>query len=171
MDRILEAHGPVTLIAATVGDLDAEVRSVEQLCHRLGAAVPGSWPPEHMDADTVSFFRAQIAADPLPTGWWTWYVVADSVLVGSAGYKGPPSPDAVVEIGYSIVPSRQRRGYGTIAVRLLVARALRDPAVTAVAAETMPELEGSVRVLIKNGFAAVDGATSPGAQRYLRRRL
>jgi GNAT superfamily N-acetyltransferase len=92
------------------------------LAEALDATLPADWPPEHHDDDVLSFMRERLAeADD--DGWWLHYVVLtdDSapMLAGTAGYKGPPR-DGVVEIGYSVVPSFQRRGIATEASKALV---------------------------------------------------
>lgn len=71
-------------------------------------------------------------------------------LVGVGGFKGPPT-DGVVELGYSIVPSAQRRGYATKAVRELIESG-RERGAKRVRAETLPSLTPSIRVLQKLGF-------------------
>ena len=48
-------------------------------------------------------------------------------LVGNGGFKGPPSASGVVEIGYSILPAFQRRGFATEAARCLMAAAFALP--------------------------------------------
>ncbi len=72
--------------------------------------------------------------------------------MGSGGYKGPPDADGVVEIGYGLLPAWEGRGLATEAARELVRRAFADPRVGAVAAETLPHLVGSIRVMEKCGM-------------------
>lgn len=73
------------------------------------------------------------------------------LVVGGIGFAGPPE-HGEVEVGYGIVPSRQRRGYATEAVLVMAALAWRHPAVTAVMASTEPGNVASRRVLEKAGF-------------------
>jgi [ribosomal protein S5]-alanine N-acetyltransferase len=72
-------------------------------------------------------------------------------VIGTAGFFGPPR-EGVVEIGYGIVPSRQRRGYATEAARALVELALAQPGVSEVVAHAEPGNAASIRVLEKNGL-------------------
>ena len=59
-------------------------------------------------------------------GWYGCYAInIDAIskersLVGSGGYFGPPGREGVVEIGYSVLPEWQRRGYATEIVNSLV---------------------------------------------------
>ena len=87
---------------------------------------------------------------------------ATGLVVGGIGFHGPPG-GGEVEIGYGIVPSRQRRGYATEAVRLMAAMAWGDPAVIAVVATTDLDNEASQRVLAKAGFRRV---AATGGFRY-----
>jgi [ribosomal protein S5]-alanine N-acetyltransferase len=72
-------------------------------------------------------------------------------VVGGIGCFGPPQ-DGEVEIGYGIVPSRQRRGYATEAVRAVVANVLQDEVQT-VTAHVDLDNPASIRVLEKSGLA------------------
>ncbi len=76
------------------------------------------------------------------------------LVVGGIGFAGPPQ-HGEVEVGYGIVPSRQRRGYATEAVLMMAALAWRDPEVTAVIARTESGNVASRRVLDKAGFRQV----------------
>jgi ribosomal-protein-alanine N-acetyltransferase len=87
--------------------------------------------------------RRLLMEHPDETGFGSWYIVAQGRLVGICGYKGPPNAAGEVKIGYSVIAAGQRRGFATGAVRLLIARAFRDPRVTTVAAETLPSLIAS----------------------------
>ena len=111
--------------------------------------------------------RKVLAENPGDPGFGTWYVIGDGQLVGTAGYKGPPDEAGTVEIGYSVIEAAQRRGYGSGAVNLLVARAFRDPRIVAVRAETLPQLVASQAVLKRCGFAFVGERHDPEDGRLL----
>jgi [ribosomal protein S5]-alanine N-acetyltransferase len=66
--------------------------------------------------------------------------------------EGDPPQDGEVEIGYGIVPSRQRRGYATEAVQAMVADILQLDAVQAVIANVDLDNPASIRVLEKSGM-------------------
>ena len=74
-----------------------------------------------------------------------------SAVVGGIGFFGPPQ-DGEVEIGYGIVPSRQRRGYATEAVRAMVADIFQLPGVQTVTAHVDLDNPASIRVLEKSGM-------------------
>jgi [ribosomal protein S5]-alanine N-acetyltransferase len=74
-----------------------------------------------------------------------------STVVGGIGFFGPPQ-DGEVEIGYGIVPSRQRRGYATEAVQAMVANVLQLDGVQTVTAHVDLDNPASMRVLEKSGL-------------------
>ena len=111
-----------------------------------------------------------VEGEPL-SEWWLYFVVLPQAhdgrtLIGSVGYKGPPSDDGMVEVGYGIVRDRHRQGYASEAARGLIARAFASPDVTRVTAETYPELVGSIGVLRRCGFRFVGEGSEPGVIRY-----
>jgi [ribosomal protein S5]-alanine N-acetyltransferase len=159
------------LIPATPETTRAAIADVPALGRALGAAVPPSWPPELLDRPALEFTLDKLRRGPPHTAWWLYFVVlrADSdarVLIGSVGYKGPPTDDGTVEVGYGILPEYQRRGYASEAVRALVARAFAVPAVHRVIAETLPELTPSIGVMTKCGFTLLGEGSEPGVIRY-----
>ena len=90
----------------------------------VGASVPDDWPPETL-ADALPVLLGWLEASPERVGWFGWYALAavdgaaEPVLVASGGFKGPPV-DGTAEIGYSVLPRFQGRGYATEMVGGLV---------------------------------------------------
>lgn len=114
---------------------------------RFGIAVEPDWSvfPEAVPAALAA--ARHRSEDP----WGTHlFFDGDGALVGIGGFRGPPTA-GVVEIGYSVSPSRQGRGIATAAVRFFLARAARDGA-TVVIAHTLAALNSSTSVLTKTGF-------------------
>jgi len=150
------------LVPATRAMIIAELEDPDQLGEILGAGLAPDWPPEHHDSDTLRFWEDALT-QPDAAGWWLHYAVwtgsGGATLVGSVGYKGPPR-DGTVEIGYSVVPSWQRRGLATEACRALIESAWQRGA-EVVVAHTLAGLEPSIAVLRKLGFAPSDAA-EPG---------
>ena len=132
--------------------LDAAITGGTELAAALGVAPPASWPPEHNGPEVFAWVRGLIEQHPDQPGWNTWFIVGDGALCGTGGHKGPPDAEGSVEIGYSVIPSAQRRGFASAAVNLLVARAFRDGRVHNVRAETLPDGLASQAVLLRCGF-------------------
>ena len=175
------------LIPATVEALDAEPAIVghhDQMRVVLDVEVPVEWPPDLLDRGAIEWTRERLREDEVAdggkvrsgrdgpnAGWWLHYIVlrrADEpdVLIGSCGYKGPPSEDGTVEIGYGILTEFRRRGYATEASRGLVDNAFEHDAVRRVIAETLPELTPSKGVLDKLGFRFIGDGSEEGVIRY-----
>ncbi|HEY4120633.1 MAG TPA: GNAT family N-acetyltransferase, partial [Byssovorax sp.] len=73
-----------------------------------------------------------------------------------------------VEIGYSVLPEFQRRGFATEMVAALTDWALAEPRVRAVFADVDPENTPSVRLLTKLGYVQVGEGDEPGYVRVER---
>ena len=155
------------LVPATAELTRAALEGPFALGRALGADVPASWPPELLDAPALEFMLSRLGEGQDQAGWWLYFVLlargpAARLLIGGVGYKGPPTSDGMVEIGYGIVGDQQRRGFATEAVRGLLARAFAVPGIQRVTAETLPELTPSIGVLTKCGFRLVGEGSEPG---------
>jgi RimJ/RimL family protein N-acetyltransferase len=141
------------LVDATLELLDAAIDNPTRLGALLDAAVADDWAgfPEALPR-----LRELQAQNPT-VGWGTILFVLDEprTLVGMGGYKGPPSREGTVEIGYAIAPHFRRSGLATAAARALVERAFNDARVHAVTAETLAESNGSTKVLERAQFVRV----------------
>ncbi|MEX1232889.1 MAG: GNAT family N-acetyltransferase [Planctomycetaceae bacterium] len=114
----------------------------------------------HVSADWLARLRALTSADPWTLGFSLVLRNSDTV-VGSAGFKGPPAADGVVEIAYGVNPEHQGRGYATEAAQALSAYAFSSGQVRVVRAHTRPEPNASMRVLTKCGFRRIGEVIDP----------
>ena len=113
-----------------------------------------------VSSEWIEHLRTAPGADP----WTLGFAVVhrgDARVIGSAGFKGPPGEDGVVEIAYGIAPGYEGRGLATEAARALVAFALERVDVTAIRAHTLPENGASGHVLAKCGFQHVGEVVDP----------
>jgi RimJ/RimL family protein N-acetyltransferase len=106
---------------------------------------------------TWRYRSAQLAADPSVAGWITGAVVDLDldVVVGRAGFHGPPDERGMVEVGYAIDPAHRRGGYARAALVALLDRAEREPAVRVVRASIRPDNTASLALVEQYGFAVV----------------
>jgi RimJ/RimL family protein N-acetyltransferase len=157
------------LVPATPGSIRTALAGPAALAESLDAVVPATWPHEYLDDAALQFMLARLLESPATSGWWLHFVLLRTegrrILIGSAGYKGPPSEGAV-EVGYGIVPDQHRRGYASEAVGGLLAHAFAVPAVERVIGETYPSLVPSIGVLEKCGFRRIEGGSEPGVIRF-----
>lgn len=159
------------LVPTTPALLRAALEGPRALEAALGARMPETWPPEFLDAAAIQYLLDRLAEE---TGWEAWggcFAVlrgeqGSRTLIGMGGYKGPPTADGTVEVGYGIVSDHRLRGYASEVTRALVRRALDVPEVQRVIAETLPELAGSIGVLRRCGFRLTGEGSEPGVIRY-----
>jgi RimJ/RimL family protein N-acetyltransferase len=106
------------------------------------------------DADAAADFIAELAAVPWDRpGTWSQLAVREQrgdELVGDLGVHFLDADQ--VEIGFTIAPPRQRRGYATEAVRALLDHLLGAMGKHRVTASVDPRNEASVRVLRRLGL-------------------
>ncbi|HSB54655.1 MAG TPA: GNAT family N-acetyltransferase [Gemmatimonadales bacterium] len=157
----------LSLIPATLDLVRADLAGPAQLAAALGHPVPSSWPPELYDDPAKEWTIRRLETDPSQAAWLLYYVVADDGhLAGTAGYKGGPDGNGVVEIGYGILPEYQRKGLATEAAGALIENAFREPSVRAVTAETLPHLVSSIGVMENNGLRLIGEGSEPGVIRF-----
>ncbi|MGH8849579.1 MAG: GNAT family N-acetyltransferase [Casimicrobiaceae bacterium] len=163
------------LIAAELAHLRTELDDPAQLGVLLGAEMPATWPPGEYDRGATAYFLSEYerrGSDAV--GWYGWYAVrpahgaGGAQVVGAGGYFGPPSPEGSVEIGYSIAEEWRSRGYGSELALALTDRALRDPRVRRVIAQTAADNAASHVVLRRAGFTCLGAAGESGKWRYVR---
>lgn len=96
----------------------------------------------------------QIAADPQSARWIARAAVTepDGVVVGHAGFHGPPDAAGMVEVAYSVDPACRRQGYATAMLRKLLRRAAAEPGVTTVRAAIGPDNAASLATIAGFGF-------------------
>jgi [ribosomal protein S5]-alanine N-acetyltransferase len=152
--------GRMELIPSTAAHIRIELESPWLLAEKLNANVSKNWPSGEYDQDAMEFFLSCFEKGGEDVqGWYGWYAIktdsadGERFLVGAAGYFGPPDNDGIVEVGYSVLPEWQRRGYATEMVHLLVSHAFTFATTRKIIAHTAAENEASIKVLISNGFS------------------
>jgi [ribosomal protein S5]-alanine N-acetyltransferase len=86
-----------------------------------------------------------------------WIVVekASNIIVAELGFKGEPSKNGEIEIGYGSMHNYRRKGFMTEAVSAIVRWAAERSDVRGVLAETDQENIASQRILEKNNFRII----------------
>jgi RimJ/RimL family protein N-acetyltransferase len=144
----------LTLLGASFDLLDAAIENPTRLEQLLGATLADGWSGF---SGSLPSLRDSYSARESENAWGTLLFVLDEprTLVGLGGYKGGPSEEGVVEIGYALAPAFRRRGLATEAVRQMVLRGFSDPRVRAIDAHTLANLNPSARILEKAGFQKI----------------
>ena len=160
------------LVAVSMDLVQAELRASAQLAEALQVKLPAHWPPPLVTKSSLEWTVRCLQDAPHRSGWLAWYWIrqCDRMLIGLGGFKGCPSCDGQVEIGYSVVPPYQGNGYATGATKALIEWAFVQKGVDRVVAETLPNLKGSIRVLEKNRFTHGGRGNYRGSVRFELRR-
>jgi RimJ/RimL family protein N-acetyltransferase len=150
------------VVACDAEHLRAALDDVPALAQRLGAAVAEDLITEEF-RESFRYSQQELLRRPEIFGWWTALFVLDEprVVCGAGGFRGPPSQDGMVEIGYSIAPAWRGKGLATAAAHELVRISLADPRVVYVQAHTLAQPNPSTRVLEKAGFRRVAQLIDP----------
>ena len=148
------------LVDGTLALLSAALEGRNALEGLLGVPVAEGWEgfPE-----ALPNLRTSYQSKPEGHRWGSLFFIGLEVptLVGFGGFKGSPSPDGMVEIGYAIAPAFRGQGLATHAVAQMVQRAFADVAVRAVDAHTLGHNNPSTRVLQKSGFRKIAEIEDP----------
>jgi RimJ/RimL family protein N-acetyltransferase len=150
----------------------ADLNDPSDFSRLLEADVPQDWPPPLNDDNTKAFTLNYLKENPDAAGWGTWYFLLPgrgderTRAIGIGGFKGKPSGEGMVEIGYSVMPDYQGLGFASEAVAGLIGWAFSHPEVLLVIAETLPALGASIRVLENNGFHLLGSGSEEGVIRY-----
>jgi RimJ/RimL family protein N-acetyltransferase len=115
---------------------------------------------DDVSPEWLAALESATGADPWRFGFALVHTES-GMVIGNAGFTGPPDEEGIFEIAYGIVPDFQGRGYATEAASALVAWAAKNGRVAIARAHTLPERNASTRVLEKCGFRYVNEFTHP----------
>jgi RimJ/RimL family protein N-acetyltransferase len=150
------------LIPCELKHFEAVLKDQKQLGQMLGVTVYDDWFdfPGVAGIEAIRYGYEYLKANADALGWWTYFFIhaKDNVLVGLGGYKGKADESGMVEIGYAIIPAYRCRGLATEAAQALVDYAFSHPHIERVDGQTLPERNGSTRVLEKVGMEQVGTA-------------
>lgn len=152
------------LMPATQKMLDAAVaQNWDELSSLLGGVYfADNWT--HFP-EALVWMRDYMLEHPDELGWWTYFMIQglDARVAGTCGFKGKPTPEGSIEIGYEVAERYQNQGIATEAAEALVKKAFSHPEVTSVIAHTLPEENASVQVLRHLSFELDGTATDDEA--------
>ena len=113
-----------------------------------------------LSPDWLAKLGAATEADPWMHGF-SVILLETGAAVGTAGFKGPPNADGVVEIAYGIDAEHRGKGYAAEAAQAITVYAFNSGLVRTVRAHTKPESDASKRVLTKCGFRYIGEVIDP----------
>lgn len=170
MESIILRTKRLELVSGTLEHARAEKHNRKKLPQLLNAKFPYNWPPPLNDDESTNYFLKYAEENPHAGGFTFWYIILHKfntrAVIGNIGFKGMPTENGTVEVGYSIMETHQKKGYAPEALAALIKWAFIQPKVKSIIAETFPDLIPSQRVLEKNGFQSIGEGSEPGIIRY-----
>lgn len=140
------------MIPFTLELMQAAIHDKARLAQLLGAEVPAEWPNPDF-AEVLPFIAEDLEKNPTRPIWDGLILdKAAGMLVGDMGLKGGPDETGTADMGYSIIPAYQNRGYATEMARGLITWAFGAKGLTRITAECLDDNTGSIRVLEKLGM-------------------
>ena len=125
----------------------------------MSYAIPLDFPDDDQRA-FLRFRRGQLAADPARLPWSLRAIVLrdERRMVGYVNFHGAPgvndtNVEGALELGWTVFPRDQRKGYATETALALMAWATKTRGIHHFISSTTPENKASLRVHQKLGFA------------------
>ena len=149
------------LIPCDTEILKSAIQGNEILATKINVTVQENWTEFGVGALKYSLDRLTESEEE--KNWWTYFPIhkQDNKLIGSGGYKGKPTTDGTVELGYEIASGYRNRGLATEMTKGLIENAFRDDRVTSIIAHTLGQENPSTKVLQKCGFEKVEEINDP----------
>lgn len=135
------------MAALMVGDLDgaAAASGLDFPADLADGRMPGVWARRYH----------QTGDDPSSAEWVTRAVLVDGVVIGAAGFHGPPDERGMVEVGYGVAEGQRRQGYAKAILAALLRRAVEEPTVTVLRATISPDNAASLATVAGFGLVHV----------------
>lgn len=140
---------------ATIGLLRAVIESDDALGESLGVSVAEGWT--EFGKAPFEYMLNVLTSNENQDGWVNYFPIlkSENQLIGSGGFKGGPTEEGWVEIGYEIAPAFRNQGLATEFAMALIDIALNRAEVSGICAHTLAEENASCAVLRKCGFEKV----------------
>src|ERR1700677_3250809 len=167
-DDIVTSH--LSLIAITPEMVKSEQANDHQLGKLIQSTIPPNWPPVDWEPHVFDFILAQFEQHPGQIGWHRYVTFAPPngtrTLIGALGALSKPANLAECEIGYSILPPFEGRGFATEGTLALIDYLRGETQLTSIIAHTFPRLPASIRIMEKCGLTFEGPGDEEGTIRY-----
>ncbi|WP_226577428.1 GNAT family N-acetyltransferase [Halobacillus litoralis] len=142
----------LTLTTFTAEMMEASLHSPGQLEQLSKCRVPEGYPME-VYKEMLPYKIERFRKFPEENQWEGIIINTDEqTILGDMGFKGGPDENGDMDIGYSILPGFQDRGYATEMAAAMIEWGLKQPGVKRITASCSEENKPSIRVLEKSGF-------------------
>lgn len=124
---------------------------------KLGLMADKRWPTEDT-MDILPIICESLEKYEGPSGFETWMIVRkdEMCIIGDIGFHGSPDEKGQVEVGYGIVESARRQGFGFEALRAIIDWAISMENVKVIKAECLIDNKPSARMLKKVGMKEIN---------------
>lgn len=140
------------LLPYTLQLINATIQGHKQLKKVSGYNVSPYWPGEDF-LKILPWAALQMEGEPIMAAWSRLIVLkSENIIIGEIGGKGEPIQTGIIEIGYSIVPPYQRKGYATEAITTFTKWLASLPYIKTVTAQCLSNNTPSRKVLEKASF-------------------
>jgi [ribosomal protein S5]-alanine N-acetyltransferase len=150
----------VEIVPCSIGHLEKLIEGADAFLSAYGLEVVDGYMPFE---GALQYILNQMQRSQLWHPWLPYLFLArpDQSVVGFGGFKSVPDSKRTVEIGYSVAPNYQGRGFATSAACQFIEIAFESKLVNCVCAHTLAESNASTRVLEKCGMTKVSEAVDP----------
>jgi len=151
----------LNLVPCNQDILQAAIDGNEALSKILNCNISENW--SEFGPDIFPFVLKMISENPKDQAWWTYFPIhrKDNQLIGSGGYKGSPTAEGSVEIGYEIATAYRNKGFATEMAKSLIIHAFNHDYIKIIHAHTLANENASTKVLSKCGFVKVEELIDP----------
>jgi [ribosomal protein S5]-alanine N-acetyltransferase len=160
----------LSLIAITPEMLLSEKNGDGRLGELIQCVIPANWPHKDWEPYVFDFLLNQLAEHPEQLGWprYVSFVPPDGrrTLIGTLGAFTKAALPSECEIGYSILPPYEGRGFATEGARALIDYLRADERLDSVIAHTFRSIPASIRVMEKCGMVFDGEGEEAGTIRY-----
>lgn len=124
---------------------------------KLGLEADKKWPTEDT-MDILPIICETLEKDKVPSGFETWMIVRkDNMhIIGDIGFHGKPDEKGQVEVGYGIVESERRQGFGFESLKAIIDWAVSMDNVKTIIADCLIDNKPSARMLEKAGMKEIN---------------
>ncbi|MFN8439228.1 MAG: GNAT family N-acetyltransferase [Caldilineaceae bacterium] len=150
----------IEIVPCSVERLEKLMEGTDAFLKSYGLQVVDGYMPFE---GALEYMLGQMKASQLWHPWLPYLFVyrPDQALVGLGGFKSIPDAKRTVEIGYSVAPRYQGKGFATSAAQQLIQIAFESKLVDCVCAHTLAEPNASTKVLEKCGMTKVSETVDP----------
>ncbi|MBW4616208.1 MAG: GNAT family N-acetyltransferase [Desmonostoc vinosum HA7617-LM4] len=144
----------VKIVPCSVAHIEKLIAGADAFLTAYGLQVADGYLPF---AGALDYSLKMMQTSQTWSPWLPYLLVFDpqQILVGFGGFKSVPDFQRTVEIGYSVAPNYQGRGFATSMVEQLMKIAFTSELVECVCAHTLAQPSASTRVLEKCGMTRV----------------